>query len=280
MNTSTRSDWHYLYFFDRAYTQRKQKNPNYSLRAFARDLNISPSFLSSLTNGKVGLSVGLAKKICRKLNLSRDEKNTFLTLVSTLHHRSKKVRSLSAQSLESIKSDFKPKAVGNDYSVFAHNWMASAILTLVDHCEFQENAAWISQQLAIPLIDAETIWATILRLELVKRNEHGVWKRTEKNLFNKVKGTSSDLQNHYRQLLSRAEKTLTEVSTNDRQFSTCFLSMTDSDYDYANHAISEFISQLAIGITQRGGTSDRIYCFSTQLFPISKLPSDSSLGDM
>ena len=43
-------------------SQRKQSNPAYSMRAFARDLQISSSQLSMILSGKRGLSVASAKK--------------------------------------------------------------------------------------------------------------------------------------------------------------------------------------------------------------------------
>lgn len=75
-----------------AFEQRKEKNSAYSLRAFARDLEILPATLSQILNKKKGLSIQCAKHICKKLNLKQGEKVFFCYSVGALHSRSKKDR--------------------------------------------------------------------------------------------------------------------------------------------------------------------------------------------
>ena len=53
-----------------ALNERISINPGYSLRAFARDLGISPQLLSNVINGKRGMSADLATRIAGKINLS------------------------------------------------------------------------------------------------------------------------------------------------------------------------------------------------------------------
>lgn len=74
------------------FEQKKKNNPSFSLRAFARFLEMSPSKLSQILNSKQGLTIPYAEKICQKLNLSEQEKNWFCDSVGALHSRSKKDR--------------------------------------------------------------------------------------------------------------------------------------------------------------------------------------------
>ncbi len=59
---------------------KQQKNRRYSLRAFARDLKISPSFLSEVLNGKYGISKQLAGQIADRLGFSSEENQHFCSL--------------------------------------------------------------------------------------------------------------------------------------------------------------------------------------------------------
>ena len=52
--------------------QRKARNPGYSLRAFARSLEISPSFLSEILNGKKTLGETNEDRLMRKLTPAPD----------------------------------------------------------------------------------------------------------------------------------------------------------------------------------------------------------------
>ena len=59
---------------------KQQKNRRYSLRAFARDLKISPSFLSEVLNGKYGISKQLAGQIADRLGFNNEEIQHFCSL--------------------------------------------------------------------------------------------------------------------------------------------------------------------------------------------------------
>lgn len=59
---------------------KQKKNSRYSLRAFARDLRVSPSFLSEVLNGKYGISRQLARQIAERLGFDAKESAHFCEL--------------------------------------------------------------------------------------------------------------------------------------------------------------------------------------------------------
>jgi uncharacterized protein (TIGR02147 family) len=61
--------------------RRVQKNPRYSLRAFAKSIHASPSFLSRVLNGKRALGIRAAETISTAMMLDPDAKRKFLNLV-------------------------------------------------------------------------------------------------------------------------------------------------------------------------------------------------------
>lgn len=63
------------------FLQKRRKNPGYSLRAFARDLDISPAFLSQILSRKKNLSVDLAKKVALKIGWTSPKRACFNRLV-------------------------------------------------------------------------------------------------------------------------------------------------------------------------------------------------------
>lgn len=60
------------------YQKRKQRNENFSLRSFAKWLDISPAQLSQMMSGKRTISLKSAKKLSQKLGLSPFEKKSFI----------------------------------------------------------------------------------------------------------------------------------------------------------------------------------------------------------
>jgi uncharacterized protein (TIGR02147 family) len=60
--------------------RKKRKNPSYSLRSFARDIDVSPAFLSQVLSGKKNLSVDRAKKIAMKIGWGSLKRRRFSQL--------------------------------------------------------------------------------------------------------------------------------------------------------------------------------------------------------
>ncbi len=63
--------------------EKKRKNPQYSLRALARDLEISPSTLSEAINRRHCLSLKTALKIVEVFQLNEKDKEQFELLLKS-----------------------------------------------------------------------------------------------------------------------------------------------------------------------------------------------------
>lgn len=68
-----------LDFLKNIFSNHKSKKYNYSVRKFAKDLDVSPSYLSLLLLGKKGMSEEMARKIASKINLNPIETNLFVS---------------------------------------------------------------------------------------------------------------------------------------------------------------------------------------------------------
>jgi len=67
---------------------RQQKNPAYSMRAFARDLDLSASGLSEVLSGKHSLSLRRAITVSKKLGLSEEHADAFIQSACSRMERS------------------------------------------------------------------------------------------------------------------------------------------------------------------------------------------------
>lgn len=72
--------------------RRIKQNRYYSLRAFARDLQLAPSRISEVLNRKQGLSAKAAQKIANRLRLAESDSAYFIDLVVSEHARSPRDR--------------------------------------------------------------------------------------------------------------------------------------------------------------------------------------------
>ena len=111
--------------------RRKSLNNSYSLRAFARDLDISASGLSQILSRKQGVSIKVADKIVGKLTCSENEKKWFCESVGALHARSSKVKIKCKSKIdeyENSKTEFS--VIQLEYFKVISDWHHFAILEL------------------------------------------------------------------------------------------------------------------------------------------------------
>jgi plasmid maintenance system antidote protein VapI len=90
----------YRDFILRELERRQKKNPSYSLRAFARDLEMPSSRLSEILNRKMGLSEARAINLAERLNLSQPEKEYFIDLALSEHARSAVMKEMALRRVK------------------------------------------------------------------------------------------------------------------------------------------------------------------------------------
>lgn len=89
------------YEFDR----RQKRNPMYSLRAYARDLDLSPSHLSKVLSNKSGLSTYRAMIVAKNMGLQNKSIKWFKSLVEAQHSRNKYVKERAQKSILKYEGD-------------------------------------------------------------------------------------------------------------------------------------------------------------------------------
>src|SRR5690348_3475297 len=81
--------------------QRVTRNSSYSLRAFARDMNLSPQMLSLVLSGKKNISQEIAGNMIEGLELNPEEASHFLDLVILENTDSTQVRKVLESRIHS-----------------------------------------------------------------------------------------------------------------------------------------------------------------------------------
>lgn len=87
------------------FEQRQKRNPMYSLRAYARDLDLSPSHLSKVLSNKSGLSTHRAMVVAKNMGLHSKNINWFKSLVEAQHSRNFHVKDRAQKTILKYESD-------------------------------------------------------------------------------------------------------------------------------------------------------------------------------
>lgn len=259
----------YRQILQKELTQRCEQNPRYSLRAFARDLDLSPSRLSEILNKKQGLSRSAAQKIASILGFDDRESQYFCDLVSLKHARSIKER--EDAKLRLLKVDFEKERDSRfqlqlDAFKIISDWYHLGILELMKCKDFRHDTRWIARRLGIPLIQIELAVDRLMRVGLLQKDGE-CYVATQMDGWVPGGVPSASIRKFHRQILEKAIQAMAVQPVQERMFSTHFLTVDRSDLPDAFAAIQDFQRRFC---AQFQGEKPRelLYCVSMQLFKI------------
>lgn len=248
--------------------RRQEKNAAYSLRSFARDLGISPSYLSLLFSGRRGLPLKLALRIVRKMNWPRARQKYFLALVefdSVKSDRDK--QKVLAEVQKWARLSHKTPSLAIDQFAMIAEWKHSAILAILGLPHFTATRENIAQRLGISVTETDAALARLQRLELVDRNSKGAWGATHANLA--VHAIPSEaIRNYHKETLRKAMVAIDQQNFEDRDFSNFIFTVDKEMLPEAKKrlvGVQQEFSQLL-----EGKKPTQIYQLSIQLFRVDK----------
>lgn len=245
---------------------RKDRTPSYSLRAFARDLEISPSRLSEILGG-ARVSQATARKLGRRLRLEAGQAQ-FLEDLAALESEGSdpgKRRRLH-ERMEAYLQEKTFKTLVLDEFKLISDWYHMALVEYFRH----RNSATVAEAASYLGITPGTAEAAVNRLcRLGILCEEG-GKLRETHASHKVNSQvpSEAIREFHRQTLQKAGKSLAIHDVAEREFNTLTFSVPVAHLPALKNKIREFIKDLVMGESDTDGVTPEVYCFSAQLFPL------------
>ena len=235
---------------------RCRANPRYSLRAFARMLDISPSALSAMLNGRRPITQKSIERLGLGLSLPAAEIENFK-------------REAAAQRTENLKPAFQPIPL----EVFAliSDWYHDAILELMKVEAFQPDAKWIANALGISRSEANIAIERLQQVGLIAIREDGRWEDTSAGFSSSLRPqlSSAAARKLQRQILEASIQSLAETPLEQRSHSSMTMAIDPADLPEASARIQEFRRSLC-AFLERNGRPKEVYQLSVSLFPASK----------
>ncbi|MEK6772894.1 MAG: DUF4423 domain-containing protein [Bdellovibrionota bacterium] len=253
---------------------RKHKNVNYSLRAFSRDLKLSPSFLSGVLSGKKKISIDKALEVTRHLGWSWRETQLFLQSAQLSHAKSKLAKNFLKSELQRTRTRYGQFQKMNSRQFFAiSDWYYVAIMELTEVAEFSDDPDWIARQLGITRKLAEDALLKLKNAKLIYKNDHDQWKK----LNNTVQDTpSAEIRKFHRQQLENASVAIENQAFQKRHFSGVTMAIDSKKLPEAIELIREFRSR--INSLLECGNKDSVYHLAVQLFQLDQSLNMNSKG--
>lgn len=246
--------------------RRVHVNPQYSLRAFSRDIEIAPQTLSMVINGKKNISSEVAIEIARKLGLSNEELSYFHDLVELSQAKTENLREVIKYRLTKYEENKSYRTIQEDVFKIISDWFHYAILELTYTKDFKSDPVWIARRLGIPPHDARLAIERMLNLELLEETTKSL-EKTEVNIASSNEIPSAAIRKFTSQLLEKAVIALDEQSVEKRDFGTMTMAIDPKKIPEAKKMIRKFRRELT-GYLEAGDRTE-VYALCTQFFSLS-----------
>lgn len=152
---------------------RRARNPRYSLRAYARDLKLSPSRLSEVISGRHRLSGASAAKVVDGLRLTAAERALFVALVDAENPR-EAVRVKAKRALPALKARVLYSKLDEEKFRLIGAWEHAAILELLaTKGAAEKGPPWFARRLGIEPARAAEAIERLIAVWLNDRANHG-----------------------------------------------------------------------------------------------------------
>jgi uncharacterized protein (TIGR02147 family) len=232
---------------------RKERNPQYSLRAFAAALEISPAQLSQIISGKRNLTAKAITKIAKKLSLSPLEQAHYLKDWSNkkVHFEKEDLQILEKRQLQD--DEFK----------LISEWYHMAILSLAPLPGSSTDSHWIAGKLGISVPQAREAVDRLQRLKILAMGAH--LKQISPPLSVVSETPSEAIRGYHQKMLSRALDHLEKVPAEKRDYSAMTLPINIKNMHRYRKLIEKFQEDL-LELCSRDSKQE-VYVMSCQFFP-------------
>lgn len=247
--------------------RRCQKNPHYSLRAFAKALSIGPSALSDILNKKRSLTEAMKMRLGLALGLNAKD---LLMYKSNSKTRPKHLTdSVDRKEFQQITLD--------TYAIIS-DWYHYAILELIRVKNFKTDIKWIAQVLGITKSEANIAVERLQRVGLLDITECGKWVDCSANgLATNINGnvTSAASKKLQRQILEKSIQALAEVPIEKRNHTSGTFAMNPEDLPIAIEQIKKFRRKLGL-LLESNPVTKQVYQLSISLYPVTNIQENKN----
>lgn len=239
----------------REFHARSNKNPRYSLRAFAKQLNLPVSSLSEILNQKRPITYRVGRHLVQRLGGMTE----FASEIDSLPRKNQ-----NADAAEKKKS-FERQ---DEFEIIAR-WWDLAILSLAESKDFRSDLEWIARRLGLKIQQVQQSVDRLIRAGLIEKREGQLHSKNVQMTFGGGDlPLLAVLRSHFENL-ELAEQSLEQDHPSLRDFSFINMVVDPKLIPQIRKRIQNFRRSLCREFEHEGQATE-VYRFTTQLFPLTK----------
>lgn len=240
--------------------RKKEANPSYSLRAYARDLDVDPSLLSKIMAGKRPVPPVVAGLAVQLLKLDPKEKTLFLESVGQERLTIDQIKIAPADSYFMLDDSFH-KAIAE--------WEHYAVLSLFDLEGFTPSVSSIARYLGISETRSHEVIQTLIHCELLGFDENFTLIKSVPTVRTTEDTRSKALLSSHLETLELGKKKLQEVEVELRDFSSTTVAIDMEKLTEAKSIIREFRQKMMALL--KSGKRTEVYQLAIQFYPMTNV---------
>lgn len=231
--------------------EKTKTNPQFSLRAFAKLVEVSPAVLSRVLSGKRKLTFNLAVRIADALVLGPLEREKLYSFYT---------------AFEAPASNEKDTAI--DCYNAMKEWYHYGITQLLLIDTFVDDPKWIARMLSISELEAKLAVDRLIRLKILGRDEEGALYKTNNHLATTTEIASSGIRHFQKQILERAITSLESDDIREKDITSVTIAIDEDKILEAKAEIKKFRNKMSAFLSS--GNKGRVYNLGIHLIPLSR----------
>lgn len=237
----------FLQLITENFQQLKRRNPRYSLRAYAKKLEVSPGTLSEVMRAKLKLKPERMEKILYRLDIPVRRKNHLLLKMGKTAHHERQI-------------------VSKEAALFLAPWPHRAALHFFDLETENLSAVELSQRLDISLAETKKCLNQLLKLELLEVNEKGDFRRPQK-IWHTTDGENNEsVRLTHLSNFELEKKAYQAFDKDEKDFTAMMFAGNRAQLEHLRKEIRKLYEKTIL--TMENGPRDELYQISVSVYPI------------
>lgn len=263
----------YRSFLRAELSERLSRNSGYSLRAFARDLDVAPSLLSAILGASRPLTSATAVQIGERLGMGGSEVEYFSTLAQFEREKSSAVKAGLQDRLRALSKQVDRDDMALDAFQAIAEWYHIPILVLMDLPGFRMVPASIAEKLGITPLQAEAACERLVRLGMMTRAVDGKFERKSDHMHFGSEVPHKALRQYQQRILEKGARALDEQIPEERFVGSSTVAFHKSRMPRAKACIEQFqreFMQVATRPVEGDTDANEVYQLGVVFFRTSR----------
>lgn len=268
MNTLTSQPNDFRAFLQTELIRRSRANPRYSLRAFAKTLELEPSRLSKMLRGERPIRGEVIEKLGLRLGLPLKDIRGYQGLPTTTP---------VSEAAPATTPAFRQLPF--DAFEVIEDSRHDLLLELMKLKGFKTDLKWLSKKLGSPLPETRAIVERLERMGLLEVQPNGTWKDLSEGFSSWHPGdmlTSVAHRRSQHQVLARAQAALESQPIETRDQSTMMMATSPEKILAAKELIKNFRRELC-AFLEDSKDKTAVYQLSVSLFSLTDLKNEGEM---